>query len=350
MSNIVLPGTAGVLRAMVRGFQAVRWPLAALALILLFNAFQTPGFFNIEWRSGRLYGVPVDVMNHGARIAIVALGMCLVIATSGIDLSVGAIAAISGAVAGAMLANSQPWTLASGAGIAAAAACGVWNAMLVNRAGLQPIVATLILMVAGRGVAQLITRGYVVTFDNSHFAWLGNGSLFGLPGAIWLLLIIASAMGALCLLTNFRLFVEAAGDNPTAARFVGLPISHIRMAAYVACAVAAGLSGLIETAYIRAADVNNIGQALELDAIIAVVIGGTSLSGGRFNLTGAVLGALVMQALTKTMYMHDVSADIAPAPKAAVILAFCLLQSPRVRAAIARARARSGAPRAGSAS
>lgn len=319
---------------------SVKWPLAALALLLLFNALFTPGFFRLEVRDGRLYGVLVDILNHGSKVAIVALGMTLVIATGGVDLSVGAVLAIAGALAATLVADAgAPWPVAVLAAVGVSVVCGLWNGLLVVSLRLQPIVATLILMVAGRGIAQLITGGLIITFQNPRLASIGNGSLLGLPVPVTMLVVVLASCGLATRRTTLGLFIESVGDNDVASRLAGVPDRMIKLLAYTFCGLCAGLAGLIECSYIKAADANNAGQLLELDAILAVVIGGTALTGGRFLLLGSVIGALIMQTLTKTFYMQDVSADIAPAPKAIAVILVCLLQSPVVRERLSKLRA-----------
>lgn len=323
-------------RKLLLPLRALLWPLLALGLLLAFNALFTPGFFSLEVKAGRLYGVPVDILNHASRVAIVALGMTLVIATGGVDLSVGAVAAIAGAITAMLVAQGHaPWPMAILAALTAGLICGVWNGLLVTRLRLQPIVATLILMVAGRGIAQLITNGLIITIDSPPITSIGNGSFLGLPLPVTILGVVACAAALATRRTSLGLFIEAVGDNEAASRLAGLPDRVVRVTAYALCGLLAAASGVIECSYIKAADANNAGNLLELDAILAVVIGGTALSGGRFSLIGTILGALFMQMLTKTLYMQNVSADIAPAPKAAAVVLVCLLQSPVLRHRVA---------------
>ena len=333
-----MPDLTRAIRTLVR---PLLWPLIALGLLLAFNALCTPEFFSIEVRDGRIYGVLVDILNHGSRVAIVALGMALVIATGGVDLSVGAVAAIAGALTAALVAQAHaPWPVAIVAALAAGLLCGVWNGVLVTVLRLQPIVATLILMVAGRGIAQLITDGLIITFQNQAVEAIGNGSMLGLPSPVSALVVVAVLVALAARRTPLGLFIESVGDNEAASRLAGVPDRTVRIVAYGACGLLAALAGVIECSYIKAADANNAGNLLELDAILAVVIGGTALSGGRFSLAGAVLGALFMQTLTKTLYMQNVSAEIAPAPKAAVVVLVCLCQSPSFRRSCAALLAR----------
>lgn len=309
------------------------WPTVSLGLLLALNAAFTPGFYLLAVRDGRVYGVLVDILNHGSRTGIVAIGMTLVVATGGVDLSVGAAAAIAGAVMAVLLAHGGvPWPAAVGAALAAGLVCGVWNGVLVTVLRLQPIVATLILMVAGRGIAQLVTDGLVVTFESPAVASIGNGALLGLPSPVTVLALVVAAVGVVVRWTRFGLAVEAMGDNELAARYAGVPGRLVKGCVYGTCGLFAGLAGVIECSYIKAADANNAGNLLELDAILAVVIGGTALRGGRFSLCGTVVGAMLMQSLTTTLYMRNVSAEVAPAPKAAVVIVVCLLQSERFRA------------------
>lgn len=326
-----------------RSLRPLLWPLVAFAILVTFNAAFTPGFFSIELRGGRLYGVLIDILNHGSRIAIVALGMTLVIATGGVDLSVGAVAAISGAITASLIVETQvPWPVAILASLVAGLSCGLWNGLLVSAFRLQPIVATLILMVAGRGIAQLITDGLIITFQSPPVTAIGNGSLLGLPAPVSLLLVVSILVGVATRRTSLGLFIEAVGDNEVASRLAGVPDRAVKLVAYAACGLLAGLDGVIECSYIKAADANNAGDLLELDAILAVVIGGTALKGGRFALAGTIVGALLMQCLTKTLYMQDIPADIAPAPKALAVILVCLLQSPEFRRRMYR-RVRGGA-------
>ncbi len=329
------------LEQLLAAIGSVKWALAALALLLAFNALFTPHFFALDVRDGRLYGVLVDILNHGSKVAIVAIGMTLVIATAGVDLSVGAVVAIAGATAATLVAESgAPWQFAVLTALAVGLACGLWNGLLVVYLRLQPIVATLILMVAGRGIAQLITDGLIITFESPPMEYFGNGSLLGLPVPVSMLAAVFAVCALATRRTNLGLLIESVGDNPRASRLSGVPDGAVKLAVYAFCGLCAGMAGLIECSYIKAADANNAGQLLELDAILAVVIGGTALTGGRFHLVGTIIGALIMQTLTKTLYMQDVSADIAPAPKAVAVIIVCLLQSPAVRERAAAIRGR----------
>lgn len=313
------------------------WPLAALGAVLAFNLVATPGFFDLAVRDGRLYGSLVDVVNRAVPVLLLGFGMTLVIATAGVDLSVGAVMAIAGAVAACLIVRPEGCVLNglpvhSLAGIVAvslgvALLCGVFNGLLVAVFRIQPIVATLLLMVAGRGIAQLLTNGQIVTFQSPAFGAIGSGATLGVPNPVWIAAFVFGAGGLLVRGTAYGMFVEAVGSNPVASRLSGIDARGVKMAAYAACAVCAGIAGLIAAADIRAADANNAGLYLELDAILAVSVGGTSLAGGRFSLVGTILGALLMQALATTIFTRGVSAEGTLVLKALVVVAVCVLQS-----------------------
>ena len=317
----------------VRWWQHLIWPVAGLALLLLFNLLFTPGFFHVEIREGRFYGVLIDILNHGSKVMLLSVGMALVIATGGVDLSVGAVMAIAGAVGAQLISKGTvPFPAVIIIALAASLVAGAWNGLLVGAFKIQPIVATLILMVAGRGIAQLITDGQIITFTDERMSYIGNGSLFYLPFPVLLSLGLLLITALLTRKTALGLFIESVGDNQVASTYSGVHAGTVKFMVYVFCGLCAGLAGLVATSNIKATDSNHAGLFLELDAILAVVVGGTSLTGGRFYLTGAIVGALFIQTLTTTMYMRNVSADIAPVPKAMAILIVCLLQSPVLRA------------------
>ena len=315
----------------------VLWPLLALAALLAFNAAASPGFFQLEWKDGRLFGTLVDIFNQGARVPmLLALGMTLVIATGGVDLSVGSLMAVSGAVAATQVNAGAPVAQAVAAGLLLATALGLVNGLLIARVGLQPIIATLVMMVAGRGLAMLLTDSQMVPFQNRSLTWLANGSLAGLPVPVFIVLILAGITGWALRHSAAGLFIEATGDNEQASRLAGIRTGGVRIAVYAFSGFCAGLSGVLEASNISAADPARIGDTRELDAIFAVVAGGTALTGGRFSLAGSVAGALLLQTLTLTLYNQNVPPAVAPVPKALVILAVCLLHSPRLRARFSR--------------
>lgn len=314
----------------VRVLRSASVPLLALALIAAFNAVATPGFFELELRAGRWVGAPVDVLVRGAPLALAALGMALALGSAGVDLSVGSVAAIAGVVAGLCVQDGLGAVPAIAAGLAAGAMAGLFNGALVAALGLQPIVATLILFTAGRGVAQILADGRVVSFQNESFAALAAAHPVGVPLPVILALGCAAALGAF-LAAGPRQFVEALGQSEAAARLAGVPLTWTRLWVYALCGALSALAGLIVTADIQAADPANCGLYLELDAILAAVIGGTSLAGGRVRILGALLGAFVLQALSTTILMHGLGYDLMLAVKALAVLALAALQSPKLK-------------------
>jgi len=307
------------------------WPLVGLAFLLIFNAAFSSGFFSLKILDGRLYGTPVDIFHQGSKVMLLAMGMTLVIATGGVDLSVGSIMAITGAVAAVLVTGHVPLAGTVAACLMIAAVAGLCNGLLVAFAGIQPIVATLILMVAGRGVAMLLTCGQIITINNPSFVFIGNGKSLGLPLTITIVAFVLVATLAAVRKTAAGLFLESVGDNEKAARYSGVNTRFVKTLAYVYSGICAGVAGLIATANIKAADSSRVGEMMELDAIFAVVVGGTALTGGRFTLVGSIIGALLIQTLTTTMYNLGVAPAVAPVPKALVIIAVCLMQSAAFR-------------------
>jgi ribose/xylose/arabinose/galactoside ABC-type transport system permease subunit len=233
---------------------------------------------------------------------------------------------------------------AVGTALVLALVLGLWNGALVAVLGLQPIVATLILMTAGRGVAMLITEGQIVTVNSPPFKVIGSGFLFGLPVPVLIAAAVVVVAALVTRRTALGLLIESVGVNPEASRQAGVRSRGLTVGVYVACAFAAAIAGLILTSNQTAADANNTGLFIELDAILAVVIGGTSLAGGRYSLAGTVIGALVIQTLVTTVYTVGIPPIATMIFKAAVITVVCLLQSPATAAALSRWR-RSLGPR-----
>jgi galactofuranose transport system permease protein len=303
--------------------------IAALVVILLVDRAVSPQFFDLRLQDGRLFGSLIDVLNRGAPVTLLSLGMVLVIATRGIDLSVGAVMAIAGAIA-ASLADNHSLPLVLLAALGAGLACGLWNGFLVAVLGIQPIIATLILMVAGRGVAQLITQGRIVTFSSPDLVWFGNGAVFGLPAPVVIVIGMLVVTGAVVRGSALGLLIEATGGNARASELAGIGTRAMILAVYAWCGLCAALAGIIAAADIMGADANNAGLWLELDAILAVVIGGTSLFGGRFSLVLAAAGALIIQAMNTGILLSGYPPELNLLVKAAVVLAVLLLQSPRL--------------------
>jgi simple sugar transport system permease protein len=324
------------------------WPAVTLIVLIAINAVVNPGFLAITLRDGHLYGSLIDILNRAAPLALVATGMTLVIAARGLDISVGAVMAIAAAVAailiggalnldaGAEAVSRFPMWLAIVAALGIATACGLWNGALVVGVGMQPIIATLILMVAGRGVAQLITGGQILTIYYPPYAYLGNGYLFGIPFAAVLAALVIVGLHAVLTLTPLGLFIRAIGINPVASRIAGVRARPITLALYAFCGLTAGLAGLIVSSNVKSADANNAGNLFELDAILAVTLGGTALTGGKFSLAGTALGALIIQTLTTTINSLGAPPELNLVFKAALVFVVMLLQSAEFRASVRR--------------
>ncbi|OON40413.1 sugar ABC transporter permease [Izhakiella australiensis] len=322
-----------------------KWPkgtpqIVALILVLIVDSLVAHNFFAVHLQDGRLFGSPIDILNRAAPVALLAIGMTLVIATGGIDLSVGAVMAIAGATAAAMTVAGYSLGLVILATLATGIACGMWNGILVAILRIQPFVATLILMVAGRGIAQLITQGQIVTFDSHSLAWVGSGALWFLPVPVWVTLLMALLVWLLTRKTALGLFIEAVGINLRAARNAGVTGWLVVMSTYIISGLCAAVAGLIVTADIRGADANNAGLWLELDAILAVVIGGASLMGGRFTIFLSLVGALIIQSMNTGILLSGFPPELNQVVKAVVVMVVLMLQSPRFLQLLKR-RARS---------
>ena len=320
------------------------WSLAVLLLLVVYNLVTNPHFFSITIQDGHLYGSIIDILNRAAPLMIVAMGLTLVIATHGIDISVGAVVAISGAVAAAMIGGdgtedvaSNPMPLVIAGALAISLLVGMWNGVLVSLFGMQPIIATLILLGTGRGVAQLITDGQILTIYYSPYFVIGNGFLLGIPFSLFIVAVVATVIVLLTRKTALGLFIEAIGINPVASRLAGVRARTITFAVYAVCGLCAGIAGLIVSSNVKSADGNNAGLLVELDAILAVVLGGTALSGGRFFLLGSVLGALIIQTLTTTIYAAGVAPEVTLVVKGLVVFVVSILQSDKLKALVAAA-------------
>ena len=314
-------------------------PVVALAVLLTFNALFVDGFMTIQLtEDGRLYGRLIDILNRSCSLVILSLGMTFVIATAGIDISVGAVVAISAAVVCSLIGGrgdgvaETPMFLAILAAISVGVFCGIWNGLLVAKFKIQAMVATLILMTAGRGVAQLMTGGQIITVYYKPFEYI-SGVIPGniLPTNIFIALAMVLLVAFLMKKTSIGLFIQSVGINPTAARYAGINVTMVIFLVYAFSGLCAGVSGLIESSLIRAADANNAGLNMEMDAILAVALGGTLLSGGKFYIGGSVVGAITIQTLTTTMYALGVSSDQLPVVKAAAVIIICLIQSKKAQ-------------------
>ena len=312
-------------------------PLVCLLAIIIVATITIPGFLSISLKNGVPYGYPVDVINRASELVILAVGMTLVTAASGgQDISVGAVMAVAAAVCCQVLSGGQVSVteyqnsiiLAVVAALLASALCGAFNGFLVARLRIQPMVATLILYTAGRGIAQLITAGQITYIRVDSFKMAGGYiGKCPIPTPIFFAVITVVIVALILKKTALGLYIESVGINGKAARLVGLNSTMIKFLTYVICGVLAGIAGIVASSRIYSADANNIGLNLEMDAILAVALGGNFLGGGKFSLVGSVIGAYTIQALTTTLYAMNVKADQLPVYKAIVVIIIVTLQS-----------------------
>ena len=323
-------------------------PIVCLLIVLLVNIFKTPSFFKISIVEGHLSGWLIDVINRASELVILAIGMTLVTAASGgQDISVGAVMAVAASVCCQLLSGGQvsttslamPIIIAAVAGIIVAGVCGAFNGFLVAKLNIQPMVATLILYTAGRGIAQLITKGQITYVRVDSYKVMG-GYLGPIPTPV--LFAIGAVVVAWLVLnkTALGLYIESVGVNSNAARLVGLNSTKIKFLTYVICGLLSGLAGIVASSRIYSADANNIGLNLEMDAILAVALGGNILGGGKINLMGSVIGAYTIQALTTTLYAFSVPSDQLPVYKAIVVIIIVVLQSPVFKTAMGKYKAK----------
>jgi ribose/xylose/arabinose/galactoside ABC-type transport system permease subunit len=294
--------------------------LAALVLLLVVNSVFTPNFFDFNNFRNILLQVSPTVL--------VAVGMTLVIATGGIDLSVGSVMAIASAVAATSLDYGAG--TAAALGLAAAALAGAFNGALITGFRIQPIIVTLALLISGRGVAQVLSSGgQLIPFSNPSFEYLGGGKVAGVPVQV---LVMASVVGLAVFAMRaapFGRYVAAVGGNEAAARLAGVRVHRTKVIVYTLSGLLAGLAGLIETARLGASDAQKVGLNIELDAIAATVVGGTPLTGGRATVLGTLVGALVMQVITTGFVMNGISYAWSLVIKAVIIVVAVYIQRPK---------------------
>ncbi|HEY8383341.1 MAG TPA: ABC transporter permease [Microvirga sp.] len=300
--------------------------LVALALLIAVNLAITPNFATWQTLNVNLTQV--------CAIVIVGVGMTLVIATGGIDLSVGSLMAIAGAIApllflGKLVPLPHPMVgvaLAFVLPVLAAGAFGWFNGWLITRFRIQAIIATLVLFIAGRGIAQVMTNGNLQVFKVPEFQFIGLGRVFGIPFQAVLMVIIVAAAAWMLRRTVFGRQILAIGGNERAARLSGIPVGSVKRRVYLISGLLSGIAGLIVIARNSAADANLVGLGMELDAIAAVAVGGTLLTGGRATVVGTLIGALIIQLVRYTLLANGVPDSVALVVKAAIIVLAVWLQ------------------------
>lgn len=325
-------------------------PVAALVILAVFNLIADPSFFKITLgysSSGApvLSGYLITILDYGSELAILAIGMTLVTAASGgQDISVGATVAIAGSVILRVLcgSNSRPETLRTPVLVAFLVAClvsmlfGAFNGVLVAHFKIQPMVATLILYTAGRSIAAWINNNELPLISDPSFGYYG-GFLPGIP--IPTPFFIAAACVIIIALvlkfTNLGLYTQAVGINEKSSRLNGINPTFIKFLSFVILGLCVAVVGLIKVSRLSTINYSVIAKDIEMDAILAVALGGNSLSGGKFNMAASILGAYVIQFLTTTLYKFDVQSDALPAYKAVVVILLVVLSAPVVREKLA---------------
>lgn len=327
-------------------------PIFSMILVMLINMIYDVvngnafyNFFSISIRNGILFGRIIDILNRGSEAAILAIGMTLVVsASAGTDISVGSVMSLAGGVCAVTLAGygnvnvstyAVPLWVGMLAGIGVACLCGAFNGALVAYLGIQPMVATLILFSAGRAIGLLLCNSQIVYVRVPSFMVLG-GYCWIFPTPILVAALCIIVMSIILKTTALGTYVQAVGINRNAARISGYKSQKIIFMCFLICGLFAGIAGLVTTSRIYSADTNNIGLNLELDAILAVALGGNSLGGGKFRLSGSIIGAYTIQAITTTLYALGISSAQAPVFKAIIVILIVMIQSPVFKAYMAK--------------
>ena len=321
------------------------WGVIGIVLLLSLNVIKDPTYLaiGINPTTGLLAGNLLDILRVSAPIIMIALGMTFVIATKGIDLSVGSIMAVGGAAAMGLRRSLNastsfgPMCMAIALAPRLGAGLGLVNGLLVSIVGLQPFISTLVMMLAARGIARVITGGQNTNSQNQPFQQIANGQVLGLPISFVAAIVIVIVVTVIMRRTALGLMIESIGVNPDASRLAGIRPRPILITVYVLSGILAAGGGLFTVSEVMTVDVSGTGYQMELDAILAVVIGGTSLAGGKFSILGSTVGALLIATLNKTVLFLGVSAAATPAFKAIVIVLLVLLQSERVRTFVLQA-------------
>ncbi len=302
-------------------------------------------FFTISIKNGLLYGRLIDILNRGSEVAILAIGMTLVVsASAGTDISVGSVMSLSASFCCMLLAGygvastnelQVPLLVGLLGGVLMGGLCGTFNGFLVAKLNVQPMVATLILYSAARAIGLLLCNNLIVYVRNDSFKVLGGYTGF-MPTPIIVAAVCVTIAALILKKSALGLYIQSVGINKKASRISGINSSRIIFLCYIICGLCAGIAGIVASSRISSADSNNIGYTYEMDAILAVALGGNSLGGGKFRLAGSIIGAYTIQAITTTLYALGVSTEQAPVYKAIVVIIIVAIQAPPVKAFFAR--------------
>lgn len=321
-------------------------PIAALLVLVIFNLISDPSFFKISLGQNSngdpvFTGYLITILDYGSELAILAIGMTLVTAASGgQDISVGATMAIAGSVVLRVLCgtNSHPETMQAPIIVAFLVSCivamifGAFNGALVSFFKIQPMVATLILFTAGRSIAAWINNNELPIISDPKFGYFGN-YIPGIPVPTPVLIaIVCMVVIALVLkYTNLGLYTQSVGINARSSRLNGINPTFIKFITYVILGLCVAVAGFIKVSRISTINYSVVAKDIEMDAILAVALGGNALSGGKFNMTASILGAYVIQFLTQTLYKLNVDSSALPAYKAIVVIILVVLSAPPVK-------------------
>ncbi|MFM2479928.1 ribose ABC transporter permease [Celerinatantimonas sp. YJH-8] len=296
--------------------------LVALLLLVVVVSFLNPNFFTVENL--------LNILRQTSVNAIIAVGMTLVILTAGIDLSVGSVLALSGAFAATMIALEIPVMIAVPVALLAGALLGAVSGVIIAKGKVQAFIATLVTMTLLRGVTMVYTDGRPIsvgfTDTADAFAWFGTGYVFGIPVPVWLMVVVFAGAWYLLTQTRFGRYVYALGGNESATRLSGINVDRVKIGVYAICGLLSALAGIIVTSRLSSAQ-PTAGMGYELDAIAAVVLGGTSLMGGKGKIMGTLIGALIIGFLNNALNLLDVSSYYQMIAKAIVILAAVLVDN-----------------------
>ena len=298
-------------------------------------------FFRIYIQNDMLNGRIVNILNRGSEVAILAIGMTLVVSSSaGTDISVGSVMALSAGVCCTLLAGAAapqatelavPLIVGVLAALVVGCVCGAFNGALVAYLNIQPMVATLILWTAARAIGLLVCNNLIVYVRNDSFAMFG-GYVGPIPTPIIIAAVCVAVVTIVLKKSAMGMYIQSVGINKKASRIAGLNSQKIIFLCYVLCGLCAGIAGVVASSRITSADSNNIGLNFEMDAILAVALGGNSLAGGRFNLAGSIIGAYTIQAITTTMYNLGVPSAVSPVFKAVIVILIVAIQAPPLKA------------------
>jgi simple sugar transport system permease protein len=320
-------------------------PIAFLAFLLLINVFINPGFLRISL--GRdstgnpvLIGNLVNILNNATELVILSIGMTLVTAASrGQDISVGATIAIVGGVIMRVLCGSEtqptelhaPIIVALLLGCLAGMACGAFNGILVSKFNIQPMVATLILFTAGRSIGSMAMGG-LKPKSAASFGYYGN-FIPGFPVPTPLLITVAVIVITFLALkkTNLGLYTRAVGINDKSSSLNGLNPALIKFLTFIILGLCVGIAGFVQSSRVQTVNPYTIVPSIEMDVILAVALGGNSLSGGKFNMTGSIIGAYTIQTLTSMLTTLNVNTNAVPVFKAVIIIMLVIIQTPIVK-------------------